>query len=201
MIDAIILDIGGVICFPDGPPLGDKWAPRCAMTPQDFDNVVYRSEWGAKALVGEITDKEMWSAMGTRLNLSSSEIAELEKDYWNVRWDTTLLDRIRNLENDVKLGILSNAIVSAREKVRPWINDGLFDAIVFSAEEHICKPDPRLYLIALQRLNVAAEATIFVDDRLENVTAANNLGIHGLHYPDFSSLVEALGRFCIHLGM
>ena len=95
--------------------------------------------------------------------------------------DTTLLDRNRNLENDVKLGILSNAEDSAREKVHPWINDGLFDAIVFSAEERVCKPDPRIH-----------QATVFVDDRLENVTAAKNLGIHGFRYQDFSSLVEAL---------
>lgn len=201
MIDAIILDVGGVFWFPDGPPLREKWAPRCEMIPQDFDNVVYRSEWGEKALVGEITDKEMWSAMGTALNLSKSEIAELEEDYWYGRWDIMLLDSLRNLENDLKLGILSNAEVGAREKVHPWINEGLFEAIVFSAEERICEPDPRIYLIALQRLNVAAEATIFVDDRLENVTAAKNMGIHGLHYQDFSSLVEALAQYGIHLGM
>lgn len=41
---------------------------------------------------------------------------------------------------------------------------GLFDAEVFSCVEGICKPDPRIYEICCERLDVPAEECLFVGD-------------------------------------
>lgn len=46
----------------------------------------------------------------------------------------------------------------------------------------IVKPDPAIYQACLDRLNVASRKALFVDDRLENVEAAAQLGWQTLHF-------------------
>jgi FMN phosphatase YigB (HAD superfamily) len=42
------------------------------------------------------------------------------------------------------------------------------------------KPDPAIYQICLEKLNVAAAEVLFLDDIVANVDGASALGIHGL---------------------
>lgn len=39
-IQAIILDIGGVLWRAEGPPLSEKWAARCGLDAETFRNVL-----------------------------------------------------------------------------------------------------------------------------------------------------------------
>lgn len=55
----------------------------------------------------------------------------------------------------------------------------LFDDIVVSGEERLVKPDPAIYALALDRFGLAAEEALFVDDRADNVAAAEAMGIAG----------------------
>lgn len=53
----------------------------------------------------------------------------------------------------------------------------LFDDIIISGVEKITKPDPRIYQILLNRIDIAPEQILFIDDRMENLTAAQAFGI------------------------
>ncbi|MBL4801694.1 MAG: HAD family phosphatase [Emcibacter sp.] len=53
----------------------------------------------------------------------------------------------------------------------------LFHDIIVSGEEKITKPDPRIYQILLQRTDIAAHETLFIDDRMENLVAAQKFGL------------------------
>ena len=174
-IEAIIFDIGGVIWLPPEAPLSEKWAARCGLGATTFDRLVFASEWGELALSGAITSEQMWANIGESLKLSPSNLHELEQDYWEGRWNTTLLDYVQTLKPDHRLGIISNAEPGAREAVSEWVNEDLFEVIVFSAEERVCKPDPRIFRSTLRRLGVEASATIFVDDSIRNVEGAKQL--------------------------
>jgi putative hydrolase of the HAD superfamily len=72
----------------------------------------------------------------------------------------------------VRLTLLSNAPFAVADAVRtkPWTAH--FDALVFSAEEGLSKPDPRIYERVTERLGVDAAQVSFFDDRPENVAAA-----------------------------
>jgi putative hydrolase of the HAD superfamily len=50
------------------------------------------------------------------------------------------------------------------------------------------KPDPAIHRLALDVLQIRAEETVFIDDRLENVQGAASLGIHGIRYTGEESL-------------
>ena len=63
--------------------------------------------------------------------------------------------------------------------------------------EKIKKPDPCIYQLTLERYNLVAENVVFIDDKTENVTAAKNLGIHGIHFTNPETLKKTLE----HLGV
>ena len=67
-------------------------------------------------------------------------------------------------ERGLKLGMISNA---TSELSALWAESefhGLFDAVLFSADERMMKPDPRLYRRMAELLDVAAEDCVFVGD-------------------------------------
>ncbi len=54
-----------------------------------------------------------------------------------------------------------------------------FDGEVISCEEHVVKPEPRIYQILKERYGLDGEVTLFIDDRRENIAAAEAEGIGG----------------------
>ena len=57
------------------------------------------------------------------------------------------------------------------------------------------KPDVRIYKHVLQKLDVAAENILFVDDRLENCTAASSIGMKYHHFQSVEGLKEMLHQY------
>ena len=56
-----------------------------------------------------------------------------------------------------------------------------FEGVVISGDEGVTKPDPAIYRTLLERYGVAAADAVFIDDRAENVQAAEMLGFRGVH--------------------
>lgn len=69
---------------------------------------------------------------------------------------------------------------------------GLLRDVVVSGVEQVAKPDPRIYRIAAERIGLPAEQLVFVDDRADNVEAAEALGMHGVVFTDAVALVGRL---------
>ena len=74
-----------------------------------------------------------------------------------------------------------------------------FEGIIVSGEEKTRKPFDDIYHITLKRFNIKPEKAIFIDDNLRNIEAANNLGIHGIHFQSPEKLIEQLKIFNIQL--
>jgi putative hydrolase of the HAD superfamily len=51
------------------------------------------------------------------------------------------------------------------------------DAVVDGSVEHVLKPDPRIYRLVIERLGLAAEDCLFVDDQPGNVAGAQAVGM------------------------
>ncbi|MGH3745350.1 MAG: HAD-IA family hydrolase, partial [Mycobacteriales bacterium] len=68
------------------------------------------------------------------------------------------------------------------------------DDLVYSHEVHLAKPDPAIYHLACERLEVEPGEVVFVDDRPENVDAAAGLGMHAFLHADDTSATIALVR-------
>ena len=68
----------------------------------------------------------------------------------------------------------------------------LIDRYVVSGAEGFVKPDPRLFQILLDRYNLKAEESIFVDDNPDNVAAARKMGMKGIVFTGADALRKEL---------
>ena len=75
--------------------------------------------------------------------------------------------------------------------------DDAFDALVLSAEVGIMKPDPRIYHIALDKLEVKPNEAVFVDDMPANVEAARTLGMQGILFQSQEQTLDKLKELLV----
>ncbi|HEX6865167.1 MAG TPA: HAD-IA family hydrolase [Thermoanaerobaculia bacterium] len=82
----------------------------------------------------------------------------------------------------LKLGIVSNWDHRLPELLEGLGLARLFDALVYSSDVGVEKPDPRIFESALRRLDLPAGAALHVGDgRLEDVEGAQAVGMRALH--------------------
>jgi 2-haloacid dehalogenase len=67
-----------------------------------------------------------------------------------------------------------------------------FDGIVVSGDEKDRKPFPSFYRTLLNRYSVEPDEALFIDDNLRNVKAAEDLGIHAIHFINPEQLKEQM---------
>jgi 2-haloacid dehalogenase len=72
-----------------------------------------------------------------------------------------------------------------------------FRDVIVSGAHKLVKPDPAIYRLALQRFRIAENQAVFIDDRIENVTAATQCGFVGHHFRN----VEKLRAELVLLGV
>ena len=60
----------------------------------------------------------------------------------------------------------------------------LFNGLIISGEDKLIKPDKAIYELAINRFNLVAKETIFIDDKLENINTAKQLDFITIHLID-----------------
>jgi epoxide hydrolase-like predicted phosphatase len=101
----------------------------------------------------------------------------------------SLIHDLRN--NNYSIGLLSNTEPPATELFYE-LSYKLFDGVVFSCDEKMCKPDNKIFELMLRRLNVQADETVFIDDRKENILAAEKLRIHCILFKEYDQCEKEL---------
>jgi putative hydrolase of the HAD superfamily len=64
---------------------------------------------------------------------------------------------------------------------------GLFDVVVISGEQGMRKPEERIFRRATELLGLAPAECVFIDDIGANITAAEAIGMKGIHHRDVES--------------
>jgi len=91
-----------------------------------------------------------------------------------------MLDAIRRCKERIRTGMITNNISTMTEREGPTMLtmvDGLFDVVIESSREGIRKPDPRIYAMACERLEVEASEIVFLDDLGINLKPAKAMGM------------------------
>jgi epoxide hydrolase-like predicted phosphatase len=190
-IRAVIFDIGGVLLRAEDQSGQHKWEKRLGLSQGELSRTVWTSDVSNHAMVGQADEDDVWQYLARQYQLNDSQLAELIADFWSAeQMDCTLIQFVRDLRPHYKTGVTSNAWASARAAItHKFAIADLFDAIILSAEEGVKKPDPRIYQIALARLNVMPAETIFVDDMAENVESARALGMWGVQFKNTTQTI------------
>lgn len=70
----------------------------------------------------------------------------------------------------------------------------LLDDVVVSGRLGVLKPDPAIYLHALELAGATPQQAVFVDDSLPNVEGARAVGLEALHFVDAQQVRADLAR-------
>ena len=76
----------------------------------------------------------------------------------------------------------------------------LFEGVVVSGEEHLLKPDEKIYSCLLERYSLEAAESVFLDDNADNVAGAEAVGMEAVRFVDAQQAeAELKSRFGIEL--
>ena len=150
--------------------------------------------------MGTLNGTTFWQTISgdANLGLTPPEIERLiENDVlmWStlnetmIRWVAAIQDA------GFRTAILSNMgaeLLSYMRQEFGWL--GRFDHHTWSCELGIAKPDPAIYRYTCEQLGVAPSDALFLDDKPENIAAAESVGLPAIQFSTVEALEGELSR-------
>jgi putative hydrolase of the HAD superfamily len=192
-IEAIISDFGGVLTSSLidsfvgvldslGISLEEMGKAMAAAAQRQGSNPLFELE------IGRVTEAAFLESLSAELSAARGSAVDLdgfgERYFQHLHPNERLIDYMRRLrERGYKLAICTNNIREWEARWRAMFPvDEIFDVVVDSAFVGTRKPEPRIYEITLERLGVAPEAALLLDDIEVNCDAASKLGIRAVQF-------------------
>ena len=199
----IIFDFGGVIINLDISSTLKAFEDIGIKEIANSTRHYYRDPVFNKYEVGKVSDQEFRDVVKT---LSDRSISDEEI---NSAWTKMLLDIpkdrvdfILELKKKYRVFLLSNTNLIHQKQFEPYFLNlykfpfpDLFEQIYYSHVEGIRKPNAEAFTNVLTKSNLEAEETLFVDDSLDNIKKAKELGFHTYHIQPGYVLDDILGAF------
>jgi putative hydrolase of the HAD superfamily len=189
---AVVFDYGMVLTGPPDPAAHAQLVRISGLPAERLDPLYWADRHSYD--LGALTGLAYWQKLAREagLNLGPSTIDELVE--WDARmWITVnpamLAWQLALKQRGMLTAIVSNmgdTVHTRMERELSWLSN--FDALVWSYQLRIAKPDPAIYHYALKKLGTQPAETLFVDDRPENVQAAVAIGIRGLAFSNVEQL-------------
>jgi epoxide hydrolase-like predicted phosphatase len=194
-IKAVFFDLGGVIVRTEFQAPRQQLAERLGMEYDDLNRIVFESDSGQRASIGEISSEDHWASVIKRLKRSEAELVTIRDEFFaGDIVDRTLVDYIRSLRGKYRTGLISNAWGDLRDFIVREKFEDAFDEMIISAEVGAVKPEPRIFQIALDKLGVSPNEAVFVDDFLINIEGCEKVGMKGIHFKDPESALKQLKK-------
>ncbi|KAI1300650.1 HAD-like protein [Xylaria venustula] len=173
----ILVDLGDVLL---------AWSANTsgAISAQTLQRILSTSIWHSYER-GEITREVCFKVISDQFSLPVSEIAEaFSQARKSLQPNNDLVSFIRNLkqDNSIKLYVMSNIGKEDFEDLRGDLQLQLFDRVFTSTAAGMRKPDPEFYRYVLDQVGLVGSQCLCIDDKEENIQAAQTLGIRGLVY-------------------
>jgi epoxide hydrolase-like predicted phosphatase len=180
---AVIFDFGGVLTT----PVWDSFSAFCRTEGLHPDTVKNLFKTDPEALAdlrkletGEMSEYDFEAVFGKRLGLADPD-GLIDSMFSGMQPEPAMVEAVRQLRRSpLKTGLLSNSWSTAHYNRELLLE--LFDATVISAEVRLHKPQPEIYLLAAQRLEVEPSECLFVDDLKENCEGAEAVGMTAIRH-------------------
>ncbi|REC79195.1 HAD family phosphatase [Chryseobacterium elymi] len=201
-IKNIIFDFGGVLM---------DWNPRYFFKDyfNDDEKMEYFLENIAQPEWNEEQDRGRSLAEGT--NIQVKKFPEWEKelrayyDNWTVMLKSDIPQNVEILRRLGNTNYQLFGLTNWSEETFPYALENydffqLFNGkIVVSGAEKMIKPDPRIWHVLLERYNLKASESVFIDDNLKNIEMANSLGFMTIKIDPDTDLEKELADLGIQL--
>ena len=110
----------------------------------------------------------------------------------NRKKKTDTIRLAKKIKRLIPVAILSNTIEShARHNRKTGVYDG-FDPVILSNEVGLRKPQKEIFLLAAQKMGIAPQNLLFIDDSLRFVKAARAAGLQAVHFRSAEQLEQKL---------
>jgi epoxide hydrolase-like predicted phosphatase len=192
---AVLLDWGGVMTT----DLFAAFAAFCTSEGLDEGALrdLFRGDREARTLLidfecGRIEEADFEPKLAVALGVAE-HASLIDRLFAGSKLDRLMVAGVRRLHDDgVRTGLVSNSW-GTRHYPHELIAD-LFDGVVISGEEGFRKPDPRMYELGAQRIGVAPDECVFVDDLAFNLDPARELGMAVVHHTSAGETLADLDR-------
>jgi putative hydrolase of the HAD superfamily len=204
----VLFDLFGVIAMPQRPGSLARMAELCHAPAEAFAKAYWdlRQPYDA----GRVSAPEYWTAVLRLMPCSAGsdsdpglnpDLDTIEKlrladiDSWS-RIDRRMVAFTQSLRARAQVGVLSNIPADHADAflaAQPWMRN--LDHLAFSGKIKAAKPDPAAFHHCIAALDAAPADFLFVDDRAENVRAAQAVGMAGHVFTGLGDLVSAINTW------
>lgn len=193
---AVVFDYGEVLSGPPDPAAKAALLHITGLSPERFETLY----WAGRPAYdrGDLAGVAFWRNLIRDAGLDLADGAAEELNRWDVRlWTTQNLEMLdwalKLKQHGILTAILSNMghdVLENMKKEFDWLPR--FDVLIWSFQLHMVKPDAAIYHSLLKELGTRPEETLFLDDRLINVQAAQALRMQAIQFSTVAKLREDL---------
>jgi glucose-1-phosphatase len=197
---AIIFDIGRVLIRVNLSRALESLAQGISLSPPEVWSAIENDPRWPDWQEGRISARDWHLHLTKRMN------SPLTFDQFTAAWNRSLDPQpihessfFENLAKHYRLGLLSNTDpihVAFLESTYDFFRYFPQPVRIYSCRSGSSKPGPLIYREALRACKVSAEQALYIDDLLENVLAAQRLGMSGITFQSPEQLLadmRALG--------
>jgi epoxide hydrolase-like predicted phosphatase len=196
MIRAIVFDIGGVLLRTEDRTFRQELANKYSLQASALESLVFDSKAASASTIGQVSEAAVWRNVAKNLAISPQALEKFKISFWaGDQLDRDLIMFLKAIRPKYTTALLSNAWKGARAQLaeKCGIKEGeTVDHILISSELGVAKPDPQIYEILAETVNCQFNEIIFVDDFIENIIAAKDLGIWAIHYQPGEKLIPKI---------
>lgn len=147
--------------------------------------------------VGEVNMKYFWSVVLREFGKDDQLDGFLQFMHGLPRGglDMAMINLVKNLrKNGYPVGLLSNHSKEGAADARALGIDDVFDVTLFSGEIGYMKPEPSAFALLAEKLGVALEEMIFIDDTQQSLSTASDVGYTPILFTGIDELKQDLTR-------
>jgi HAD superfamily hydrolase (TIGR01509 family) len=193
----VFFDLGDVACHFRPQRRLAALAAASQLQPTDIQQRRWDSGFSAACDLGTYTACAMHAQICHRLGrfITRQDASRL----WALAFEPNpeVLAIAQRVRRYLPTGLLTNNSPLLREALPRCLPavEKQFEPIIFSYQHGACKPGPMLYGAVANRLGVAPNRLLLIDDALPNVQGAHAAGWQAIHYTHPEALREALAPF------
>ena len=179
MIKSIISDLGNVLIFFDNDIFFNKIIGYSPLSEDEvISEVLAHLELSRSFDMGKVMPEKFYlqAAKIFKANIDKTTFFSIYNDIFSL--NMPIVGLLKSLRSRYTLVLCSNTDVERFGFVKKKFPEVLFfDKYVVSYEVGFMKPHPRIYEAALEEAGTKPEENVFIDDREENIIAAEKLGL------------------------
>jgi putative hydrolase of the HAD superfamily len=195
-VKAVLFDYGMVLSAPPDPA---AWARLRTLT-NLTEEVLNREYWVHRHAYdrGDLTAEAYWHKTAAEAGIvltptQLTAVLAVDVDLWS-QINAPMLEWAQRLQRaGIATGILSNigdAMAAGILAKFDWLN--AFNHRTWSYTLNLAKPEPAIYLHAIEGLQTPPENILFIDDKPENIAMALTVGMQAIQYATHNAFVHEM---------